>query len=124
MSDQPPGDPTRPAPKQPGAASANGPRAWIQRRAEAALRKPGRVSEALTEPGECHVVLQLIGPKPIHVIAILSQATGLDLISAGTLAQDAPVVVVSRISEASAERVVDRLQKAGAKAVVGEQYKP
>ena len=129
MSDQPPGDmtpgnPTRPDPKQPGSASAKGPRAWIQRRAEAALRKPGRVLGALTEPGECHVVLQLIGPKPIHVIAIISQATGLDLISAGTLAQDAPVVVVSGVSEASAKRVVDRLQKAGAKAVVGAQYQP
>ena len=44
--------------------------------------------------------------------------------SASKLAQDAPVVVVSEISEASAERVVERLRKAGAKAVVGESYRP
>ncbi|MHB1474769.1 MAG: ribosomal protein L7/L12 [Dermatophilaceae bacterium] len=84
----------------------------------------GRASAALTEPGERQVVLQLIGPRPIHVIAIISQATGLDLVSASSLVRDAPVVVVSGVSEASAERVVEQLQKAGAKAVAGESYRP
>ena len=99
-------------------------RGWLARRAEAMLRRPGRASAALTEPGESQVVLQLIGPKPIHVIAIISQATGLDLVSASNLARDAPAVVVSGISEASADRVVERLQKAGARAVAGEAYRP
>ena len=95
----------------------------MARRAETMLRKPGRAATALTEPGESQVVLQLIGPRPIHVIAIISQATGLDLVSASNLANDAPVVVVSGISEESADRVVRRLEKAGAKAVAGEAYR-
>ena len=114
--------PTSPTPAEP--ASTKGLRGLLQRRAEAMLRKPGRASAALTEPGECQVVLQLIGSKPIHVITIISQATGLDLVSASNLASDAPVVVVSGVSEASANRVVERLQKAGAKAVAGESYRP
>ncbi len=101
-----------------------GVKGWLQRRAEAALRKPGRASAGLTEPGECHVVLQLVGARPIQVMAIIAQATGLDVISAGNLAREAPVVVVSGISEASAQRVVERLQKVGAKAVAGETYQP
>lgn len=103
---------------------ASGLRRFLQRRAEAMLRKPGRASPALTEPGERQVVLQVIGPRPVHVIAVISQATGLDLLSANDLARDAPVVVVSGISEASADRVVERLQHAGARAVAGESYRP
>ena len=99
-------------------------RGLLQRRAQAMLLKPRRASVALTEPGGRQVVLQLIGPRPVQVIAIISQATGLDLVSASNLARDAPVVVVSGISEASADRVVERLQKAGAKAVAGESYRP
>jgi ribosomal protein L7/L12 len=123
MTDETPGDPTPGDPTPNGAASAKGLTGWFQRRAEAMLRKPGRASAALTEPGECHVVLQLVGARPIQVIAVIRQATGLDLMSASTLAQDAPVVVVSGISQASADRVVGRLQKAGAKAVAGEPYR-
>ena len=96
----------------------------MARRAEAMLRKPRRALPALTEPGECQVVLQLIGASPVAVITVIGEATGLDFMSASKLAQDAPVVVVSEISEASAERVVERLRKAGAKAVVGESYRP
>jgi ribosomal protein L7/L12 len=105
-------------------APAKGWRGLLQRRAQAMLLKPRRASVALTEPGERQVVLQLIGPSPVQVIAIISQATGLDLVSAGNLARDAPVVVVSGISEASADRGVERLQKTGAKAVAGESYRP
>ena len=124
MPDSSPTDPmpTDPMPTDP--APATGLRGFLARRAEAMLRKPGRASAALTEPGESQVVLQLIGPIPIHVIAIISQATGLDLVSASNLANEAPVVVVSGISEASAQRVVQRLEKAGAKAVAGEAYRP
>jgi len=88
------------------------------------LRKPGRTLAAFTEPGESQVVLQLIGRKPIQVIAVVCQATGLDLVNARNLVNEAPVVVVSGISEASADRVVERLQRAGAKAVAGESYRP
>ena len=124
MTDLPPVDPTSFDPTPVDSAPAKGLRGLLRRRAEAVLRKPGRASAALAEPGEYQVVLQLIGPRPIHVIAIISQATGLDLVSANNLARDAPVVVVSGVSGASADRVVEILQKAGAKAVAGESYRP
>ena len=129
MTDEGPGDPASDDPTQSGltptgAPPANGFKGFLQRRAEAMLRKPGRASAALTEPGEFHVVLQLIGPRPVQVMAIIRQATGLDVISASNLARDAPVVVVSGISAASAELLVERLQKVGAKAVAGETYQP
>jgi ribosomal protein L7/L12 len=97
---------------------------WLQRRAEALLRKPGRALPALGEPGASQVVLQVIGAKPVQVITVICQATGLDFMSAKALAQDAPAVVVSGISDASANRIVERLHKAGAKSVVGEAYRP
>jgi ribosomal protein L7/L12 len=97
---------------------------WLARRAEAMLRKPRRARPELTEPGDYQVVLQVIGANPVKVMAVISEATGLDFMSASALAQDSPVVVVSGVSEASADRVVERLQKAGARAVVGEAYRP
>ena len=88
------------------------------------MRKPGQALPELSEPGESQVVLQVIGGSPVPVILVIRQATGLNLLSAHDLAHDAPVVVTSGISEASAQRVVGRLQAAGAKAVVGEPYRP
>ena len=124
MSDELPSDPTPDALRPTAAPSGKELKGWVQRRAEAMLRKPGRASAALSEPGQCQVVLQLVGPKPIHVIAVIRSATGLDLLSASALAKDAPAVVVSGISEASADRVVEQLQKAGARAVAGASYQP
>jgi ribosomal protein L7/L12 len=122
-------DPTPPGPRSAdppptGPTLPRGLRGWLRRRAEATLHKPGRALPKLTEPGQSHVVLQLVGAKPIRVITVIRGATGLDLMSASRLAQDAPVVVVSGISEASAGRVVEQLEKAGAKAVAGEAYRP
>jgi ribosomal protein L7/L12 len=114
MSEPAPGD----------GVSPKGLKGWLQRRAEALLSKPGRALAALSEPGESHVVLQVTGATPIKVVKVIAQATGLDLMSASDLARDAPVVVVSGVSEHSAERVVDALQRAGAKAVAGEPYRP
>ena len=96
----------------------------MQRSAEALMTKPGRALRSLAEPGECHVVLQVTGASPVKVIKVVREATGLDILSARDLALDAPVVVVSGISQVSAARVVDRLEKAGAKAVTGEPYRP
>jgi ribosomal protein L7/L12 len=103
---------------------AKGVRGWFQRRAEALLSKPSRSLATLSEPGGFQVVLQVTGAAPIRVIKVIVQATGLDLMSATSLARDAPVILVSGISEASAHRVVERLENAGAKAVVGEPYRP
>jgi ribosomal protein L7/L12 len=119
--------PPEPAPTDPLPADGISPRGvkgWLVRRAEAMLRKPRRALPALTEPGEFQVVLQLTGASPVTVITVISEATGLDFMSASKLARDAPAVVVAGISEVSAERVVERLQKAGAKAVIGESYRP
>jgi len=99
-------------------------RGWLARRAEAMLQKPRRALPALTEPGQCQVVLQVTGASPVTVITVITEATGLDFMSASKLAQDAPAIVVSGISEDSAERVVERLERAGAKAVSGEPYRP
>jgi ribosomal protein L7/L12 len=88
------------------------------------LRRPRRALPALTEPGESQVVLQVTGANPVTVTTVITEATGLDFMSASRLAQDAPAIVVSGISQVSAERVVDRLQKAGAKAVLAEPYRP
>jgi ribosomal protein L7/L12 len=122
-------EPTPPEyePSEPGPhddPSPRGLKGWLTRRAEAMLRKPRRALPALTEPGECQVVLQMTGASPVTVITVITEATGLDFMSASRLAQEAPAVVVSGISEASAELVVERLEKAGAKAVAGEQYRP
>ena len=106
MTDRTPDDP-----------ASKGKKSRLQRYTEALLSKPGQALSALSEPGECQVVLQVAGPNPIQVIKVIRQATGLGLLSARDVAQDAPAVVVSGISEASAERVVERLQKAGARAV-------
>ncbi|MEO8517993.1 MAG: ribosomal protein L7/L12 [Dermatophilaceae bacterium] len=124
MPDADPGDQIPNEPGLAGSPSARGLRGWLQRRAESALRRPGRASPEFTEPGEYHVVLQLVGAKPVQVMTVIAQVTGLDLISARDMTQDTPVVLVSGVSEASADRAVSRLQKAGARAVVGEQYQP
>ena len=124
MPDPTPTDPRPTDPPPAGATLPRGLRGWLHRRAEATLHKPGRALPKLTEPGQCHVVLLRIGAKPICVITVIRGATGLDLMSASRLAQDVPVVVVSGISEASADRVVEELEKSGAKAVAGEAYRP
>lgn len=118
--------PAEPTPDQSSTdpIAPRGVRGWLARRSEAVLRKPRRAVPELTEPGEYHVVLQLTGHSPVAVVTVISEATGLDFMSANQLARDAPAVVVTQVSEASAERVVRRLKKAGARAVVGEQYQP
>jgi ribosomal protein L7/L12 len=129
MPEPTPGEPTPPdpGPSEPTPAddvSPRGLKGWLARRAEAVLSKPRRALPALTQQGEWQVVLQMTGPNPVTVITVITEATGLDFMSASRLAQDAPAVVVSGISEASADLVVERLQKAGAKAVAGERYRP
>ena len=124
MPEPTPGEPTPQDPRPAGDIAPRGLKGWLARRAEATLRRPRRALPALTEPGQSQVVLQVTGTNPVTVITVITEATGLDFMSASKLAQDAPAIVVSGISQVSAERVVERLQKAGAKAVVGEHYRP
>jgi hypothetical protein len=74
---------------------------------------PGR----FTEPGRYRVVLQLPGPNPILVIREIRRTTGLDLLGAKRLVDEAPVIVRENLSESSAGLVVGQLQKAGARAM-------
>lgn len=106
MTDQTPAGPT---PK--------GLKGWRQRCAEVLVRTPGPTRRSLVEPGECQVVLQVTGESPVKVIKVIREATGLSILAARDVALDAPVVVVTGISAASADRVVERMEKAGAKAV-------
>ena len=106
MTDQ---NPTGPTPK--------GLKGWLKRSAEALMSNPGPARRSLVEPGECQVVLQVTGESPIKVIKVIREATGLSILAARDLALDAPVVMVTGISQISAGRVVERLEKAGAKAV-------
>lgn len=78
---------------------------------------PKPVPAELTEPGEYRVVLQLTGRRKIHVIKEIRVASALDLRAAKELAEQAPAVVVEKISRASADAIVERLRGAGAKAV-------
>jgi ribosomal protein L7/L12 len=90
---------------------------WRQRLVQSIASKPGRALPDLAETGECQVVLQVTGASPVKVIKVIRLATGLAILAARDLALDAPVVVVSGVSQASAERIVARLEKAGARAV-------
>ena len=100
-----------------GATPPKGIKGWVQRLAKAVVTQPGPAVRALVEPGESQVVLQIAGASPVKVIKVVREATGLSILAARDLVLDAPVVVVSGISQASAERVVARLEKAGATAV-------
>ena len=80
----------------------------------AAPRPP---SAKFTEPGRYRVVLQVPGNKAIQVIKQIRVTTGLGLLEAKQLVDDAPAVVVEGLSEQSAELVADRLRAAGARAL-------
>ncbi len=85
---------------------------------------PIRVHPRFTEPGEHRVVLQVPGPSPVMVIREIRRTTGLDLMAAKNLVDEAPVIVKENLSESSAGLVADHLQKAGARAVaspIGEK---
>lgn len=103
--------------QRPVGPSPKGLKGWLQRHAEVVLLPAGRPLPSLAEPGKCQVVLQVTGARPIQVIKVIREATGRDILSARDLSLEAPVVVVTGISQASADRVVARLEKAGAKAV-------
>jgi hypothetical protein len=69
------------------------------------------------EPGEYRVVLQVTGPKLVHVVRELRRTRHLGLKEAKDLTDAAPVVVAEGLSQQSAELVADRLRAAGARAL-------
>ncbi|GAB6903571.1 ribosomal protein L7/L12 [Kineosporia succinea] len=85
---------------------------------------PVTAAARFTEPGDHRVVLQVAGPSPILVIREIRRTTGLGLMAAKQLVEEAPVIVRENLSEASAALVADHLTKAGARALaapIGEQ---
>ena len=74
-------------------------------------------SERYREIGRYRVVLQVPGPKVIHVIKALRETRELSLLEAKEMVESAPVVVAEGLSEQSAELVADRLRAAGARAL-------
>jgi ribosomal protein L7/L12 len=75
------------------------------------------VAPEFTEPGGHRVILQVPGPRPILVIREIRRTTGYELVKAKKAIDDWPSIVVSDLSESSAERVAERLRAAGARAV-------
>ena len=79
-------------------------------------RRAAEQRRAFQEPGDQRVVLQTTGARAVEVIRELRRTTGITLLDARTMVQEAPVVVAEGLSEQSAERVADRLRSAGARA--------
>jgi hypothetical protein len=92
------------------------------------LFRPGRdgvrVPAALSRPGDHRVVLQLPGERPVLVIRQLRRITGVDLVTARTMVESAPVVVAENLSQASAAEAAHLLQAAGARASVSPMEGP
>jgi len=71
----------------------------------------------LVLPGTWRLALESAGEKPIQVIKVLRELTGMDLLSAKTAVESAPTEVGSGLSEAYARRGAQLLNRAGATAV-------
>jgi large subunit ribosomal protein L7/L12 len=77
----------------------------------------GGPARKFTEAGEYRVVLQLGGPRPVLVVAVIHKTTGLGFDEAKRLVESAPTVVIEGLSEQSAELVADQLRRVGARAL-------
>jgi large subunit ribosomal protein L7/L12 len=73
--------------------------------------------EAAPGPG-CEVTLTELGPNKIEVIKVIREYTSLGLKEAKDLAESAPAVVCSGISDQTAEKMRRDLERAGARAEV------
>jgi len=62
--------------------------------------------------------LQGVGEKPIQVVKVLRELTGMDLFSAKTAVNSVSIEIASGLSEDDARRGEQLLTKAGATAVV------
>jgi large subunit ribosomal protein L7/L12 len=78
---------------------------------------PSPPSAKFTEAGGYRVVLQVPGGRAIQVVKQIRETTGLGLLEAKKIVDDAPAVVAEGLSEQSAELVADQLRAAGARAL-------
>src|SRR5207237_932750 len=72
-------------------------------------------AEAAAEKTEFEVVLAAVGDKKVEVIKVVKDITGLGLIEAKKLVDEAPKPIKSNVKKAEAEEIKGKLEAAGAK---------
>ncbi|AXU07101.1 50S ribosomal protein L7/L12 [Rickettsia japonica] len=71
--------------------------------------------EAVAEKTEFEVVLTAAGDKKVEVIKVVKDITGLGLIEAKKLVDEAPKPIKSNVKKAEADEIKGKLEAAGAK---------
>ncbi|HJD61169.1 MAG TPA: 50S ribosomal protein L7/L12 [Rickettsia endosymbiont of Columbicola hoogstraali] len=72
-------------------------------------------AEAVAEKTDFEVVLAASGDKKVEVIKVVKEITGLGLIEAKKLVDEAPKPIKSNVKKAEAEDIKSKLESAGAK---------
>ncbi len=84
--------------------------------APVAMAAPGAAAaEEVEEKTEFDVELVEHGPKKINVIKVVRSATGLGLVDAKKLVDDAPSIIKEALPKEEAEALQKELEEAGAK---------
>ncbi|WP_347939306.1 50S ribosomal protein L7/L12 [Rickettsia oklahomensis] len=73
------------------------------------------VAEAVAEKTDFEVVLIAVGDKKVEVIKAVREITGLGLIEAKKLVDEAPKAVKQSVKKAEAEGIKSKLESVGAK---------
>lgn len=72
-------------------------------------------AEAAAEKTDFEIVLTASGDKKVEVIKVVREITGLGLIDAKKLVDEAPKPIKSNVKKAEAEEIKGKLEAAGAK---------
>lgn len=83
--------------------------------AVAAAGAAAPAAEAVAEKTEFEVVLTAAGDKKVEVIKVVKDITGLGLIEAKKLVDEAPKTIKSNVKKAEADEIKGKLEAAGAK---------
>ncbi|MCC8418806.1 MAG: 50S ribosomal protein L7/L12 [Rickettsia endosymbiont of Glossina mortisans submortisans] len=83
--------------------------------AVAAAGAAASAAEAAAEKTEFEIVLTAAGDKKVEVIKVVKDITGLGLIEAKKLVDEAPKPIKSNVKKAEAEEIKGKLEAAGAK---------
>ncbi len=83
--------------------------------AVAAAGAAAPTAEAVAEKTEFEVVLTATGDKKVEVIKVVKDITGLGLIEAKKLVDEAPKPIKSNVKKAEADEIKGKLEAAGAK---------
>ena len=82
------------------------------------------VAEEFLEPGPFRVVLEAPGDRKIYVVKAVREVTGMGLLPAKRLVEEAPGVVRSGVSRASGQRMQELFTEAGASVRVEDDPDP